>query len=230
MRLEIRTSVIIPVHNGAKYLRECLNSVVSQTLQAHEVIVVDDGSTDGSKEIVDQFGHVKYFRIEHAGVATARNIGLEKSVGDRIAFIDQDDLWTTSSLEIRTDYLNADQQAQIVTGRQKWFLHELAFPPAWVSERQVQEDLDGYLLGCSLIDRKLFERFGIFDKSFRFCSDFDWFFKLKDAGVPFHTLEEVVLKKRIHALNESRHAELSLKELSRAIFGSIKRKRADPLV
>ena len=221
-----RLSVILPTYNGAEFLSESLNSIINQSSTPYEVIVIDDGSSDDCKSIVDKFPTFRYFRIENSGVAAARNLGIEKSSGDWIAFIDQDDIWTTDSLSNRLQFLEEHQDADIIIGRQKWFLHNLTLPPSWVKQEQMSNDLDGYLLGCALLRKSLFTRFGLFDVSFRFSSDFDWFFNLKDNGVTFYSIEQIILYKRIHEKNESRHTDLSLKELSKALFNSVKRKRA----
>ena len=90
-----KVSVIIPVYNVENYLRECLNSVVNQTLQDIEVICVDDGSTDRSAEIVaeyaEKYGNFKLIRKENAGQSSARNVALENAQGEYIYFLDSDD-------------------------------------------------------------------------------------------------------------------------------------------
>ena len=91
----IRVSVIIPVYNQAPYLAECLDSVLAQSLREIEVICVDDGSTDGSARMLDEYGkrdpRVKVIHQENAGVATARNNGLDAATGEFVAFMDPDD-------------------------------------------------------------------------------------------------------------------------------------------
>ena len=85
-----RVSVIIPSFNYGHYLSEAINSVLYQTLPVHEIIVVDDGSTDNTEEIVRTFGDkVIYVRKENAGLSAARNTGIEHSTGDLIAFLDR---------------------------------------------------------------------------------------------------------------------------------------------
>ncbi len=224
--MEYKISVILTVYNGEQYLRECLESISRQTIRPYEVIIVDDGSEDNSKEIIEEFEDFILVAIENRGVAAARNLALEKSSGDLITFIDQDDIWLENSLESRYNHFIEHEASQIVIGKQKWFLSGLNEMPSWVKPEQMNDELNGYLLGCAMISRSLFSEFGTFDESFRFSSDFDWFFRLKDHQIQFHQVEKLVLYKRIHQFNESRHASLSLKELSRAVFNSIKRKRA----
>ena len=90
-----KISVIMPVYNKARYIEKTVNSILSQTYKDFEVIIVDDGSNDGSELICDKFeqmdSRVKVFHIENGGVSNARNIGIENAKGDYIQFIDSDD-------------------------------------------------------------------------------------------------------------------------------------------
>jgi len=226
---EAKVSVILPIYNGEKYLQACINSIFNQSVLPKEILVIDDGSTDNSAKIAFQYPQIQYLKIPNKGVAHARNKGLEMASFDWVAFIDQDDLWTSDSLKIRLNALENSANAKIIIGKQKWFLDGLKTRPSWVKEEQMQDNLDGYLLGCSLIHKELFVQYGTFNDSYRFGSDFDWFFRLKDASENFFQVNEVVLEKRIHEMNESRHAQASLNELTKAIYQSILRKRTKGL-
>jgi glycosyltransferase involved in cell wall biosynthesis len=94
-------SVIIPTYNSERYISECLNSVINQTYSNLEIIVVDDGSTDNTNVIVNSVMdyRIKYFYKENGGVASARNLGITKSTGLFIAFLDSDDFWHKEKLE-----------------------------------------------------------------------------------------------------------------------------------
>jgi len=94
-----RISVVIPAHNAAAYLSESLDSVLAQTLPAAEILVVDDGSTDGTADVASRFGRaVRVVRQPQSGVSVARNIGLDRAAGDLIAFLDADDRWEPGKL------------------------------------------------------------------------------------------------------------------------------------
>lgn len=112
-----RVSIIIPVYNIAEYLPRCLDSVLSQTLEDIEVLLVDDGSTDGSEAICDEYAakdsRVTVFHLENGGVSRARNYALSKANGEYIGFIDADD-WIEKNMYERM-YLSATQNnAQVV--------------------------------------------------------------------------------------------------------------------
>lgn len=104
-------SIIIPVYNVAPYLRECLDSVLAQTFGDWEAICVDDGSTDGSGAILDEYAvRDKRFRVVHqpnAGVATARNKGLEETTGQWVLFLDADDVWNMNLLSTMANAIAA---------------------------------------------------------------------------------------------------------------------------
>ena len=103
-----KVSVIIPVYNTAPYLHEALSSITRQTLQELEIIIVNDGSTDGSGEIIREVaetdGRIKVFEQENQGQSVARNVGLEQATGEYIYFMDSDDLLSLNALEICYDY------------------------------------------------------------------------------------------------------------------------------
>lgn len=100
MGIDLKISAIIPAYNCVKYIKRSINSVLNQKFKPFEVIVVDDGSTDGTAEAISLFGErVTYIYKENGGVASARNIGIEKASCDWIAFLDSDDEWTSEHLE-----------------------------------------------------------------------------------------------------------------------------------
>lgn len=91
----MKVSVIVPVYNTEKYLEKCLNSLVHQTLKEIEIVVVNDGSTDGSQRIIDDFSQkhmqIKAFKKENGGLSDARNYGIDRATGEFIGFVDSDD-------------------------------------------------------------------------------------------------------------------------------------------
>ncbi len=100
---ELTVSVVIPLYNGHAFIEQALRSVVEQTVQPQEVIVVDDGSTDGSAELVESFDApipIKVVYQANRGQSAARNAGVELAIGDLIAFLDHDDEWRRNHLEV----------------------------------------------------------------------------------------------------------------------------------
>lgn len=103
---QILISVIIPVYNGEKFIARAIESVLKQTLPAFEIIVINDGSKDGTEKILEQYaGKIIYKTIPNGGVSNARNVGIEMSGGDWIAFLDADDIWYPNKLERQSVFL-----------------------------------------------------------------------------------------------------------------------------
>jgi glycosyltransferase involved in cell wall biosynthesis len=98
-------SVIIVVYNGEKYIDEAIQSALNQTYKDIELIVVDDGSTDGTKDVVEKYKNVKYIYQENRGQGSSRNVGIENSKGDYLAFLDADDLYASDKIEKQLEIL-----------------------------------------------------------------------------------------------------------------------------
>ena len=99
--MNLRFSIIIPLYNKANFIAKTLNSVLNQTYTDFEVVIVNDGSTDNSLEIVQIFDdkRIKLFTTKNQGVSATRNFGIKQSQGDYIAFLDADDIWEEKFLE-----------------------------------------------------------------------------------------------------------------------------------
>ena len=99
MKSKYKISIIIPVYNSAKYIQECLDSIFNQTLKEVEIICIDDGSTDNSVEILQKYSSkIKIIKQTHQGVSAARNIGIKAALGEFVAFMDSDDIYTTDKV------------------------------------------------------------------------------------------------------------------------------------
>src|SRR5919201_1733113 len=99
-------SVVIAVYNGARWIAETLDSVLAQSFPRFEVIVVDDGSTDATPAVAASYGdRVRYLRQDNGGQPSARNAGIRAARGSYIAFVDADDLWVPTKLQMQVDFL-----------------------------------------------------------------------------------------------------------------------------
>ena len=121
MKPEIQlASVILPVYNGNKFLHDAINSILNQSHTNLELLIVDDGSTDNSKDIIEEFAEkdnrIRFFMQKNGGVAAARNVALRAASGEYIGFIDQDDIWHLDKLEIQIAYLEKSPDAVFVHG------------------------------------------------------------------------------------------------------------------
>lgn len=110
-----RVSVLVPTFNCAKYLGRAINTALNQTYSDFEVIIVDDGSTDETKEVVAQFGNkVTYYYQPNKGLSVARNVTLGKASGEFVAYLDADDMWYPQKLERHIAFLDAHPECGFV--------------------------------------------------------------------------------------------------------------------
>lgn len=218
-------SVIVTVHNGALFLKETLNSVFAQTYPSFEVILIDHGSRDESKQIAISFPNVRYIYQEHQGNSHARNTGIQSARGEFIAFIDQDDLWEKDKLKKHMKALLENRNVLYTVSHFLSFLSEGIKQPSWLrSETLSQGKVD--FSPTSLVSRKkAFEVNGLFKEGLRFASDVDWFFLAKDRNIPMKILPEVLHKRRIHDNNQSHDGHQIQKEMLRVIRTSVERKK-----
>ena len=219
-------SVIIPVHNGARYLRAALESVFAQTYRLFEVIVVDDGSVDDSGVIAQSFRDVRYIHQANQGVAAARNNGIEAARGEFLAFLDQDDLWTAEKLKLQLAHLLSNPDLGYTLTQQQFFLDPGATLPPWFRKELFDSVHTGWVLGTLVVRRTAFEQVGKFATGYSAASDGDWFFRAKAAGIPMAVVPELLLLKRIHGANESARAKEILSELRKVVKSSLDRQRA----
>lgn len=173
-------SVIIPTYNSTKYIGEAINSVLRQTITNYEIIVVDDGSTDNTKEIIDNnFPQVRYFYIPHQGVSRARNYGIERARGEFIAFLDADDLWLPEKLEKQIGVFNSDQELMLVFTEHRFFdsngIREATFSK---KERLMKGDVvkniflySHVALPTVMVRKNVFQEIGYFDENLNVAED-----------------------------------------------------------
>lgn len=217
-------SVIVPVHNGERYLAPALQSIFDQDYQPFEVIVVDDGSVDKSAEIARSY-ETRYIYQSNQGVAMARNAGVAAARGDLLAFLDQDDLWKPNKLRVQIAYLLSHPQVGYVLAGQRLFLEPGISAPVWLKDDLLSKDHPGWLPGTLVVRREVFNQIGDFDPSYSIADDADWFIRAKDAGIPMAILPETLHHKRIHDSNLSSMARLGLLEVVRALKTSVDRQR-----
>jgi len=221
-------SCIVPVHNGARHLAESLRSVLEQTLTPLEVLVVDDGSTDGSGDLAEAFGDpVRVIRRARAGVSAARNEGVRQARGDLVAFLDADDLFLPRKLERQAARFDARPALELCSCLTENF---------WSPEVAAHErDHDPWLttpwpraLISWLMRPSLFVRVGGFDERMPLSQDVDWNVRAEASGAVAETLPEVLCLRRMHAANTTRHAGAECRSaVVRSVRRHLQRRRAE---
>lgn len=226
----MKISVIIPCYEPGAFLLEAIASVVAQSYVAHEIIVVNDGSSATAvfEEAKARFPGLIFIHVpDNRGVAHARNAGIAHASGEIMAFLDQDDQWTPDKLQLQAGYLAAHPECDYVTSRQRYFLSEgVGNVPGWVKPEHMDTDLSGFLPGTLTARRRAFAAIGTFNENLTAgTDDVDWFFRAQAAGLKTHQLPETLLLKRIHHGNLSKSALAHNKELLSVVRSNMARRK-----
>ncbi len=196
----MKISVVIPSYNRAHTLGRAIESVMQQTLRAFELIVVDDGSTDNTRELVRSRPGIRYLRQDNQGVSAARNTGIRHATGDWIAFLDSDDEWLLNKLELQNRLIEENSGYRLCHGNEIWIRN--GKPLRQLSKHRKQ---GGWIFNqclplcvispsAALIRKDLLEQVQYFDARLPVCEDYDMWLKIC-AKEPVLYVEEPVLRK-----------------------------------
>jgi glycosyltransferase involved in cell wall biosynthesis len=202
-------SFVIPVYNGARYLRESIDSALKQTVAPLEVIVVDDGSEDDSAAVAESFGApVRVLRERHAGQAAARNRGLAIAAGEFIAFLDADDIAVPQRIERQLARFEARPELDFSEAyTQNFWSPEIAPEDRRAAPQEDFTHGDApkpYLIITWLFRHDLARRVGDFEVGRQFGEDTDWRDRVVKAGAVMESLDEVLALRRLHHDNLTR--------------------------
>lgn len=218
-------SVIVPVYNGERYLYAALQSIFGQDYYPLEVIVVNDGSTDNTTNIIKSFPDIIYVIQEHLGVAAARNAGIDQAHGDFISFLDADDLWTPPKTSLQMAYLKEHQNVTCTIGHSRCFKEPGVPTPDWLPQKYFEGICVANSLCALLARRVVFEEVGLFNQQLWSGEDMDWFIRLRDKGITMETLPDVLLLRRFHDRNMTYQVRNNRSHLIDIFKASIDRKR-----
>ncbi|HLL73731.1 MAG TPA: glycosyltransferase [Pyrinomonadaceae bacterium] len=239
-------SIIMPAYNAEKYIAASIQSVLNQTYENWELVVVDDGSTDRTAEVVRPFlsadGRIKYFFQQNGGQGQARNAGLAGADGELIAFLDSDDLWSSEKLalqveriqEARADLVYSDAFIFSDGEKSPEVTTFSAITPQFIYGRYVGDDAFKLLFAYNRIPtltvlarRDVLNQVGLFDgdRKYQNCEDYDLWLKLAKAGAVFWGMKEKLAYYRHHASsmmnNDSRLLKPMLAVLKKHSHGSV---------
>ena len=221
-------SCIVPVFDGELYLREALDSILAQTYRPLETIVVDDGSTDGTADVVASYrDRLRYVRQTNAGPGVARNHGLSLAQGEFVAFLDADDMWHPEKLARQMARFRMRPQLDLcVTHIQNFWIPELHKEEARFRNHRLTQPLPGYTPVTLLARRQFFQQVGLFNATFRHIHDTEWFVRVADQGGVTELLPDTLVYRRLHHTNRSRQlAAASRDEYLQLVKTSIDRQR-----
>jgi len=176
-----KVSVILPTFNRCETLSRAIESVLAQTFEDFDLFIIDDGSTDKTKELVQSLDdpRVQYLYQKNQGVSSARNLGVKKSKGQWVALLDSDDEWENTRLEEQIDFSYKNQSLPLIYCEETWIRNGVR-----VNLKKKHKKLGGDIFGpslkqcligpsASLIKRDLFLEVGLFDESFPICEDYE---------------------------------------------------------
>lgn len=181
----VKVSVIVPTYNRASLIARAVDSILAQTFKDFEVIIIDDGSKDNTKEVLKPYeGKIKYIYQNNGGISKARNRGIQESSGTYIAFLDSDDYWAPEKLAVQAKVLDENRNVGIVYARMP-IVNEhgdiLGMKPNGVSGKNFQELLRvwGDLPTSSVMTRReCFDRVGVFDDDLPPMEDIDMWLRI----------------------------------------------------
>jgi glycosyltransferase involved in cell wall biosynthesis len=204
-------SVVIPTYNNARFLPEALDSLLAQTCRDFELIVVDDGSTDDTEEVLKPYRNlVRYVRKDNGGPASARNLGIRQARGQLIAFQDADDIWLPDKLQRQVDYLRDHPNIGVVfsdvtffgaEGRETCCVKQRFSAEAGMTFDNLFHD---HFVGMStvVVRSSCLNEVGLFDESLIGAEDYNLYLRLAKR-FQFGFLDEPLIKKRLHENNLS---------------------------
>lgn len=224
-------SVILPVYNTEKYLSESIESILRQTYANKEIICVDDGSTDASRDILlsyaDQLTILQ--NEQNRGIAHSRNKGISVAQGEYLAFMDADDIWDPEKLKAQLDYLQKNPTLDMCFTYMRCFIsHEL---PEEIKQQRYcpSNPIPGFLSATFLIKRASFEHVGLFTETWKVGEFIDWFERAKSAELAYGVLEDVFLLRRIHSTNTGVRDRSSRSDYVKIVREALARKKGNTL-
>ena len=194
-------SVVIPTFNRKETLKRAIQSVVMQSYTPYEIIIIDDGSDDGTKEwLKDNYPNVKYIYQMNSGVSSARNKGIKFARGDWIALLDSDDEWLPSKLKDQANEIELNPAAKFLHTNEIWIRNGVR-----VNQMKKHKKYGGYIFekcldmcrispSSVLIKKDIFDEIGMFDETLKVCEDYDLWLRFA-SKYPVHFLDQPLIKK-----------------------------------
>jgi len=177
-------SIIIPTYNRRELLKRAIDSVLSQTIADFEIIVVDDGSTDNTLELKNQYPDVIFLHQKNQGVSVARNRGIEYCNGRYVCFLDSDDLWLPEKLANHKFFIENNPYMKIHQTQEIWMRNSKRVNSPKKLEKKSGDIFSLSLLNCMItpssvaIEKSIFNKYGIFDEKLKACEDYDLWLRI----------------------------------------------------
>jgi alpha-1,6-rhamnosyltransferase len=212
-------SIIVPAFNSELYLDEALDAVERQDHPNVEVIVVDDGSTDRTAELVRRRLGVQLIQQANSGPSAARNAGINVAKGEYLTFCDADDRFRPQKVSLQAAHLDEHPRIGCVLVHHETFFAEGTSRPEWLSAEE------GVQPQSAMVRRSVVERVGGFDPDYRLTEGLEWLSRMRDAGIGIDVLDAVCVERRIHENNLSYQRAGLQRNMLRSLHARIERNR-----
>ncbi|MEW5733379.1 MAG: glycosyltransferase [Thermodesulfobacteriota bacterium] len=195
-----KVSVIIPVFNRAWCIERAVRSVLDQDFPDFELVVVDDGSTDGSASLVPEDPRIRVLRMENQGVSAARNLGISQAQGELVAFLDSDDWWLPRKLSCQIEFFAANPGAVACQTQEMWIRNGRRVNPGLRHRKPSGDIFLPSLVLCLvspsavMLKKSLLDEAGAFDESLPACEDYDLWLRIGYRH-PVYLLDPVLVVK-----------------------------------
>lgn len=228
-KISTLVSVIIPAYNAEQFLGQAIQSVLEQTFLPHEIIVIDDGSTDRTREVMKAFGsNIRGLYQQNAGPSAARNAGIRVAQGNLICFLDADDLWTSDKIKEQINFMEKNPDIGLLCSDHEEFDGSGVVLPSFVKKKE--EFFGPTIIGNNpirnafvkllslnfistptvMVRKECLEASGLFDESLWSVEDRDLWLRIA-ANFSIACMEGIYCRRRVHHLNISKEKELSVR-------------------
>ena len=228
-------SVVIPSYNRREFLKRSIDSAINQTKKPLEIIVVDDGSTDGTETMIkSDYDFVKFIKQKNKGVSAARNIGIKVSIGEWICFLDSDDEWKKDKLEKQINAMKSNPGYKFFHSNEIWIKNGLRINQKKKHKKYGGDIFDKCLDMCRIspssvmINKTVFDEVGNFNEDLVVCEDYELWLRICDKYRVFFIDEPLIIKYGGHQGQLSYSIESienhRIKALEHLILGNLNRK------
>lgn len=186
-------SGFMPAYNTEEFLVEAVETMLAQDYPNFECVVVDDGSTDSTPEILARYPQLKVVRQENKGRSGACNTAIAHTRGEFLTAFDADDRYPANRVSLQAHFLIDNPDVGCVLGRQEWMN-----PPPWLGRDERFGDLDGIPIGSGMFRREVVEQLGLYDPKFLHGEDMDLMVRMRENGIRFEILPEIIWYRRYH--------------------------------
>jgi len=197
----LNISVVIPSYNRKELLKRSIDSAINQTKKPFEIIVVDDGSTDGTETMIkSDYDFVKFIKQKNKGVSAARNIGIKVSIGEWICFLDSDDEWKKDKLEKQINAMKSNPGYKFFHSNEIWIKNGLRINQKKKHKKYGGDIFDKCLDMCRIspssvmIDKTVFDEVGNFNENLVVCEDYELWLRICDKYRVFFIDEPLIIK------------------------------------